>query len=194
MLKTSTRMLAACVISFLVSTALVACGVITVLRSGGSPSPPVSPPSSPHFASKQSARDAALITVAKYYAATQQIVNEGGVQPDRLDPYVTPRRKAEANERFAALRNSGPQPTGTVRIVRERLLAYTEPSTGRAQVELRLCLESANTGMLDAQQPGLTISDDFEWSVADVALLTSEGGGTTLHVDSEAPREDPFWC
>lgn len=187
MLKTSTRMLAACVVAFLVSTSLVACGVLTALRP-----PPTGPHS--HFESDQAAKQAAMERLPRYFAAVDAVMRDGGMRPDRVYPYVTPRHRANLNAVFEQMRSFGQTVSGATVISDEELMDYAENLRGEARVDIRVCLDVSGLRMLDAMGEEKTPASRYDRVPYEIRLTTSEGDGDVLYVASTRAREDLPAC
>lgn len=187
MLKTSTRMLAACVVAFFVSTSLVACGVLTVLR-------PVHTTPHAHFESDEAAEQAAVERLPRYFAAIDAIMRDGGMRPDRVYPYVTPHHRAELNAAFEELRSSGQTVSGNTVIADEKFLGYAESLSGEARVDIRVCLDVSGLRMLGAMGDDQTPIWRLDRVPYEVRLATSDGDGDALYVTSTHPREGLAPC
>ena len=170
---------ALCLVPFL----LMGCGASP--QSPGTAQPAETVPA-PVFASNEEALAAATTAYGKYIAMSDQISNEGGVQPERIAPFVTAGLLPDEMKQFVDLQTSSIHSTGLtgLRVISMQSARYESPQT--TEISLYVCEDVAGIDVVDSSGRSL-VSATREAVSGFVARLVS-GSNTQLVV---AGRD--FW-
>lgn len=165
-----------------------------MLLSGcAKPDPVVTPApassSKPLFASDEDALAAATKAYAAYLKMSDQIAQEGGVNPQRLSPLVTPEWLGKQIAVFDKFAETGNRQTGTTTFTVNRLQKVDDNGRGEATVVVYVCTDLSSTKILNSSGADVTPADvqttvPFEESF----VSTAERGAVLLL------SEDVVWA
>lgn len=162
-----------------------AVAVLAVLLVAGCvPGEPVITPEpdpgvTPVFASDEEALAAATEAYARYLEVSDQITAEGGANPERLEPYVTPEQWAEELAGMKEWSDSGNMSVGASTFDRVTLQQYTS-DPDLYQLTVYLCVDVSAVKVLDSTGSDVTRDDrinryplevGFEASAPDDVLI-----------------------
>lgn len=167
--------------------ALAAAGLLAVAFTGCTPgaaliSTPTPTVASPVFASDEEALAAAVAAYEAYAAASQQITDEGGEGPDRIDPFVTPSFAETVHAEFADFREAGNHYRGTITADTESLVEWYQ-SGNSASASIYLCRDVSRVRVFDPEDKDITPPDRQERVPTQVFVLSKTDSPTTLLVD-----------
>lgn len=133
--------------------ALAGCG-------GGQPIPtlPPTPSSTPIFASDEEALAAAEDAYRAYLEMSNLIANQGGVDPERIAPFVTGEYLGTEIQSYSPLSSKGLRTEGHSVMVHDTLQQASELA-GIANLTLYVCLSVEGVHVLDAQGEDVTPKD-----------------------------------
>jgi hypothetical protein len=148
---------------------------------GGDPIPtlPPTPTATPIFASEEEALAAAEDAYAAYSEMSDAISSDGGLDPERIAPFVTKaqfEREVETAEYFSS---RGLRAVGSPSVTYFELQQFSE-SAGVAEIVVYVCLDVSETTVLDASGADVTPADRepvvplevaFEGDEADALLV-----------------------
>ena len=170
-----------------IGAALAAIGALALVLMGcvGSPTPTQSPTPTeavPIFASDEEALAAALKAYELYAAASQEITDDGGAEPERIDPFVTEAFAETLYEEFAVFRESGTRYEGTITSDRESLVEWDQ--TGDlATASMYLCRDVSGVRVFDVDGVDVTPANRDERVPTHLFLVSAFNNPTTLLVD-----------
>ena len=133
-----------------VIAALVIAAMSGCLPSDPAPVRPLEPTAVPLFASDEGALAAAEEAYTKYLAASDQIAQEGGANPERLADYVTDDWLLEEADAFTRLADTGRRQVGTTLLRRAEMQRYDVASSGD-EVVIYACVDFGSSYFVDAQ-------------------------------------------
>jgi hypothetical protein len=142
-----------CLVGFIASAAL---GLSGCVPSAPDPRPNAVATSTPVFESDAAALDAATKAYAAYLAMSDTISQEGGANPERIAPLVTPEWLATEIGSFEDSAGNGNHQVGRTTFDSPRLQVSDESEDGVASVALYLCLDISNTRIADESQTDVT--------------------------------------
>lgn len=135
-------------------------GAVVIALSGcigGDPLPtlPPTPTATPIFASEEEALAAAEEAYAAYLEVSSLIANEGGVDPERIAPFVTEEQLPDELAAAEYYRSSGLYVVGVPTATNFQLQRHTD--TGESvEVVVYVCLDVSATRILDANGQDVT--------------------------------------
>ena len=141
-------------------TPLLAAGLAATLTLtisgcfGDTPSynPAAEPTTAPLFASDEEALAAAEEAYRDYYAVSDQILNEGGIEPERLLEVATQEVFEFESESFATFRDSGYRSTGETKLDSLALQSYdANAKEPESIVVIYACVDVSNVDVLNAE-------------------------------------------
>lgn len=143
---------------------------------GANPIPtlPPSPTMTPVFASEDEALAAAEDAYRAYSEMSDLISSEGGVDPERIEPFVSQGQLSQEMDAFAILRESGLRITGETTLevaeVQEVDLSGTE-----AQVAFYVCLDISESRVIDSAGQDATPIGRAARYLLEVVMTTVDG-------------------
>jgi hypothetical protein len=158
---------------------------------GGDPLPtlPPTPSATPIFASEEEALAAAEEAYAAYVEMSDLISSEGGVEPERIAPFVTERRFADELRGFNTLRDSGLRISGRATFEVIELQRATELD-GDFEVAFYACVDLSGSRVVNAQGADVTPTDREELLFSEVVVRTENGAlPLLLESDDQWPGE-----
>ncbi|MGL4338875.1 MAG: hypothetical protein ACRCSP_00415 [Rhodoglobus sp.] len=120
------------------------------------PQPSVVPPV---FASNDEALAAATEAYAAYLALDDQIGAEGGVNPERLEPLMTPKFFKKSLESYASSRERGIRTEGVSTFDSVKLTRYSDRVPGVAFVDIYVCVDITAVRLIAADGSDITSAD-----------------------------------
>jgi outer membrane murein-binding lipoprotein Lpp len=128
--------------------------LVSLLLSGCVPPQPVETPSpeasvTPIFATDEEALAAATAAYAAYLTVSDQIAADGGANPERLEPFVTPDQFATASSSFAVYVEKGLRSEGASSFDSVSLTQYDE-SSDVVTIDVYLCLDVSQVRAVDS--------------------------------------------
>ena len=161
---------------------------------GVAPSPIATPSptfSSPVFASDEEVLAAAEAAYAEYLAMSDLIAQEGGVNPERIAPFVTEQQLAVELDGFASLVEAGVTQTGISRLVSSQLQSRADLRQ-HAQMIVYFCVDFGATSFI--RQDGSKVDTRRAGDSVTVEAGLRTDGPTGLLVDSNTPLEEAEEC
>lgn len=156
---------------------------------GGEPIPtlPPTPSTTPVFASEEEALAAAEAAYAAYLEMSNLISSEGGVEPERIAPFVTEERLQVELRGFETLRGLGYRILGPASF--EVLgTQRVEQSIDEIEVVFYVCWDGSLSRVVDASGVDVTPSDRVDRTTLEVVLRADDGDSTLrLAGDEEWP-------
>ena len=175
--------------------ALIACSVAGCLPLDPGPLRTIAPTGTPLFSSDEEALAAAEEAYAAYLAVSDQILNEGGADPERIDEVVTPEISAIEKAGYLDLANAGLRTVGRTTFFGTVLQRFeAEPANGRDVVTVYLCSDVSGVDVLDAGGNSVVSPDRPPLTAFEVAFDLADGGVMTLVVSREEPWPDSGVC
>lgn len=173
--------------------------VAVVLLAGCVPGDPVitpepEPDATPVFASDEEALAAATEAYAKYLEVSDQITADGGVNPERLEPYVTPDQFVEELNAFRDLIDSSLRTEGQSQFDVVELQQYSDVGGGAASVTVYLCVDVTNVRVLSDSGTDITPSNRVDKFPLEVEVLVEAGGASAGRVARSAPWSGTNYC
>jgi predicted small lipoprotein YifL len=141
--------------------AAVVLGMLALSGCGGSdplPTLPPTPSTAPVFASEEEALAAAEAAYAAYLEMSNLISSEGGVDPERIAPFVTPEQLPDELDGLAFFVENGIRSVGAAQVTEVFLQQYNE-SGGAAEVTFYVCLDVTDVVILNAKGADVTPAD-----------------------------------
>ncbi len=145
------------------TTTLVGCSDTTRL-----PDPTPEATAEPLFASDEEALAAAVEVYEEFLAVTDQILQEGGAEPERLEPLVSPDLYESELAGFEDFASSGARLVGSSSITASELQQRSPGSDPDSEeVIAYFCVSSEDTDVVDAsgssiREPGAPVEYGFE--------------------------------
>ncbi|KRC61013.1 hypothetical protein ASE14_08665 [Agromyces sp. Root81] len=179
--------------------ALAAVGAVALLLSGctgGAPAPSPSPTadaSEPIFASDEEALAAAVEAYELYRVISGEIFEEGGVEPERINPVVTETFASTLREEFTALEDLGLRSVGTT-VVDTTSLVNLAVVDGRAEVSIYLCRDVSGTRIFDGTGSDVTPADRPLRVPSQAFFVSSDDDVRTLLVDGVEEWSGEDFC
>ncbi|GHF03886.1 hypothetical protein [Pseudolysinimonas yzui] len=169
----------------LVGTVALAGVLLLAGCDGGTPIPtlPPTPSATPIFASEEEALAAAEQAYEAYREMSDLISGEGGVEPERIAPYVTDDRLTDELRGFQTLREAGLRIAGEATFKVLDLQRYEEVA-GDAEVVFYACSDLSGSRVLDANGVDVTPVDRVDRLVLEVVVRTV-GGSKPLLLESD---------
>jgi len=109
------------------------------------------PSATPLFASEEEALEAATAVYEEYLAASNQVLEEGGSNPDLVAPYLSPEIFAEEAAGFQTLLSEGQSFTGGTRAIDFEFQQSSAPDPMEAEVQFYACVTNEGTVRLDRE-------------------------------------------
>ena len=147
------------------------------------PTLPATPTATPIFASEEEALAAAADAYAEYGATSDLIASEGGEDPERIEPFVTPERLPVEMKGFEALRDSGLRIVGSTTfevLDLQRVDSYGED----LEVVFYACLDLSASRAVDADGVDVTPANREDRLMLEV-LMRTVGGELPLLLESD---------
>jgi hypothetical protein len=139
---------------------------------GGDPIPtlPPTPTATPIFASEEEALAAAEDAYADYLEMSNLISSEGGVDPERIAPFVTEEQLEEEIEAASYLSENGLRVSGEIRATQLVLQQYHE-ADGVAEVAAYACLDVSNARAVDEAGVDRTPADRPDTIALEITII-----------------------
>ena len=118
--------------------------------------PPPEPSTEPIFASDEEALAAATEAYKAYLAMSDLIAQEGGVNPERIAPYVTEEWLGQEVAAFKELFDSGNHQTGNITMSVAQLQAHSSDVDGVGSVAAYFCLDFSASEVVTAEGAAVT--------------------------------------
>lgn len=165
-------------------------GLALLVLSGCLPQSPTvtptpQPSSTPVFASDEEALAAAEAAYAEYLRVSDAITADGGANPERIEPLVTPERAPAEAEVFAKFASRLLHTQGATAFDSGSLQVYAEDGIGRASLGLYLCIDVTNVRILDSSGSDVTPDRTNRLPLV-VAFETRSGNPNLLISGSDA--------
>jgi hypothetical protein len=140
---------------------------------GGDPIPtlPPTPTATPIFASEEEALAAAEEAYAAYSEMSDLISSEGGVDPERIRPFVTAERFDDELRGFSTLRESNLHIQGEATLEVLELQRYDEVG-GEVEVVFYACWDASASRVINSAGEDVTPSDRDDRLVLEVLVRT----------------------
>lgn len=153
--------------------AVVAAGMLLLSGCGGGdplPTLPPTPSATPIFASEEEALAAAEEAYAAYLEMSNLISSEGGVDPERIAPFVTEDRLPTELAGFERLQNSGFRTVGTSNFAFTELQRLDQ-GQGEVEVAVYACWNGAGVRVLNEEGVDITPADRVSELLLEVVLV-----------------------
>ncbi|WP_344296702.1 hypothetical protein [Agromyces neolithicus] len=167
--------------------ALAAAGTLALVLTGcvGTPEPTSTPTpteEAPIFASDEEALAAAVKAYELYAAASQQITDDGGTEPERIDPFVTPSFAVALHEEFAAFQESGVHSQGKITADHESLVEWSQEG-GAVSASIYLCRDVSEVRAIGPDGVDVTPEDRADRVPSQAFFVSDAKRASTLLVD-----------
>lgn len=177
-------------------TALVAAAALASL-TGCSPEPAVPPAPSaataePLFATDEEALAAAEAAFEEYLAVTNLVLQEGGVNPDRIRPLVSDKVWESDLEDAERWQNEGLRTVGATELESSTLQQTIRNSDGGVEVVSYNCLSNADVDVLNGAGESV-VSDDRSAAYLIEAVVSFTAAGEWI-VDDYRTVEEVAEC
>jgi len=174
---------------------LIACTVAGCLPVDPAPVPTIAPAGTPIFASDEEALAAAEDAYAAYLAVSDQILNEGGADPERIDGVVTSDIAAIEKAGYLELESAGLRTVGRTTFFGTVLQRFEAASPdGRDVVTVYLCSDVSGVDVLDFAGNSVVSPDRPSLTPFEVAFDLADRGEGMLVVSREDPWSDSGVC
>ena len=182
-MRTSFR-LAAVTLVFAVGLSLGGCA-----PDAPAPKPTASPSATPLFATDEEALAAAEEAYAAYLRVTDQVLSEGGSDPERLEAVVTgPQLETDVAE-MAEAASLGYRSTGTTQF--DQVVLQRVGTASEDAVTVYLCQDVADVDIFDASGRSIIAKDRRARSKFEVSFdAEKRGSSQELLVARQTPWED----
>lgn len=156
------------------------------------PDPVVTPAATssanPLFASDEDALTAATKAYAAYLQMSDLIAQQGGANPERLAPLVTPEWLNGQVDAFGKLTKSGNRQVGETSFKIDRLQQVSEDGPGQATVVVYVCTDLSSTQILNSTNTDVTpVGVQKVVPFVETFVTTPDSKGSLLL------REDTVW-
>jgi hypothetical protein len=143
---------------------------------GGTPIPtlPPTPSATPIFASEEEALAAAEEAYAEYLEMSDLISSEGGVDPERIAPFVTERRLSDELRGFTTLREADLRIEGSAVFDVIDLQRYDQIEN-EAEVVFYACVDLSGSRVINSLGEDVTPTDREDLLLLEVVLRTESG-------------------
>lgn len=158
------------------------------------PPPKSSPSSSPVFASDEEALAAATKAYAAYLKVSDQIAQDGGVEPARIAEYVTSDWLPNEIADFDELAHSGRRQVGFTKFDGMKLQEVVQRSAKSASVRAYACLDLSEAKLEDASGKNVTPSDLDLRASFEVNFLSSAPDPSVLVLAGSEPWSGTDIC
>ena len=152
--------------------------IVPVLAlSGCTPTPPPAvtapkPSSTPLFATEDEALKAATEAYAAYLKVSDQIASDGGLHPERIEPYVTPSQMKNETRGFALYSQQGRRAQGATSFSGARIQQFDSQS-----VDIYACVDFSGTQLLDSSGVDITPTDRSDRQGFELEFKVHRGSG-----------------
>lgn len=166
--------------------AVAVLGMLTLSGCGGGdplPTLPPTPSSTPVFASEEEALAAAEEAYSAYLEMSNLITSEGGVNPERIAPFVSEDRLPDELEGFQTYSDLNIHTTGNDVYEIVELQRIDESDAG-VEVVVYVCWDASAVRVLNADGADVTPPDRDVQDLLEVVLVTVDGG-LPLVLDSD---------
>lgn len=178
----------------LVLTGCAAPSARTGGASFGGAAPSASVSGSSGTPSSAAATLAAASTVySGYLAAMDAVSTDGGVQPERVTPFVTADLDLSVAVAFQSMRSEKIRTMGSTRITALTLVAY-HAGPRRTTVTLAACLDISSARVLDAVGADVTPANRADHRNYRVILIAGAEGAARLRVAEARPTPPDATC
>lgn len=145
--------------SLIATVALVAVLLSGCLPQQPTPTPTPKPRSTPVFATDEEALAAATTAYAAYLAVSDQIAADGGKNPERLEPFVTPEQLPDVLTSFNGYIARGLHAEGQSTFDSTALVQYEGGTQSSASIDIYLCLDVSKVRVIDESGADVTPAD-----------------------------------
>ncbi|WP_395638765.1 hypothetical protein [Pseudolysinimonas sp.] len=159
---------------------------------GGDPLPtlPPTPSSTPVFASEEEALAAAEAAYSAYLEMSNLISSEGGVDPERIAPFVTADQLSDELDGFAYFADNDIRSVGSSRVTRVLLQQYGEVQ-GDVEITFYACVDVSNVVIVDGGGNDVTPVDRDSLVALEVSMT---GDSDPLLVSDSDQWSDSQFC
>lgn len=176
---------------------MVALATATALLSGCAPAAPPAaepPPTSspPIFASDEEALAAAEAAYARYLAVSDQIAQDGGKNPERIDAVVTERFLPRAMEQLMEFSTAGLHALGNTRATSHSLINYVPDDAVGASITFYTCVDVGQVDVLD--DSGKSVVSTERPNVSPFEIRVVARSPEQVAVDSEEYWQGVNFC
>jgi hypothetical protein len=161
-----------------------------------SPSPPVSTPTiAPVLATDEAALAAAEAAYRGYIETADQIITEGGINPERIEQYATGPFANTEYDFYESIKQDGRRGTGTSTFSNMTLHRVKQDATaGKFVVVVTVCSDVTGTDMLDASGRSIVPADYDPTTPYWVGFFLADTSGTALKVADAGLAEQEGVC
>ena len=154
------------------------------------PTLPPTPSATPIFASEEEALAAAEEAYAAYSEVSDLIANDGGVDPERIAPFVTDEQLQNELDTAAYYRDHGIHSVGSVTVIKT-VLQQANESVGTVEVAVYVCLDVESVRVLDNSGNDVTPSDRDPITALEV-VLQGDAADSLLVASSDLWSDSSF--
>ncbi|MES2171526.1 MAG: hypothetical protein V4479_12525 [Actinomycetota bacterium] len=176
---------------------IIALAALTLLLTGCVPADPIVTPvpvpsATPLFATDADALKAAEDAYAAYLKVSDQILADGGADPDRIDAVATPAVAKSDGVSFAKYRAQGLHAVGDIQFSGASLESYT-PTAYESVVRIYVCVDVSETDVVDTG--GRSVIDPGRQAVTPFEIaFNPEPGSSSLKVSSHDAWTGKDFC
>jgi len=173
--------------------------IVPVLAlSGCTPTPPPAvtapkPSSTPLFATEDEALKAATEAYAAYLKVSDQITSEGGANPERIAPLVTPSQLKRDLQTFHTYQAKGYFSRGVTGFSRLRIQSYSALSNSN-EVVAYVCADFTNIRLTDSRGVDITPTDLESVSPLEVRFASARSAPPKLLLDRSEQWTGKDFC
>lgn len=138
------------------------------------PTLPPTPTDGPLFASEEEALAAATAAYEAYGAMSSVIAAEGGIEPERIAPYVTETRYADEVRGFERLRESNLRIRGESQATVLQLQRFDQFETD-VEIVFYACLDLTASRVIDESGRDVTPAEREDRLVLEVVMVSVDG-------------------
>jgi len=148
------------------------------------------PSSTPLFASEEEALDAARETYEGFLHTAEIIIEENGVEPERIDEFATPNVAGPEKDGFLNIATANKRVTGSMVLETTLLQAYRPDARGGVGVvSIYACVNVGDIDVLDENGNSTVSADRPDKTAFELGFDAYEASPTKLRLSS-----NPLWA
>jgi hypothetical protein len=153
------------------------------------------PSAAPIFESDEEALAAAEEAYGAYLAVSDSVLNEGGVDSERLLAVATEELYGKASEGFASFEANGWHGTGFTSFDSLELQSYfTDALPGEQTIAVYVCVDLSDVDVVDSNGISVVSDSRIDRSPYVVGFTTVNTGDPSLLVSSDEPWDGSNFC
>lgn len=175
-------------------TAVLLLALAGCVPTGAHPSASPSASATPVFASDAEALAAAEKAYAAYLKVSAEITSEGGMNPRRIDSYVTTQQAPREHDTYAYFSTNNFHTVGSATFSPPKLEQLAFDKAGGADVTFYTCVDASQVRVLDASNLDVTPANREDLTPLEVTLVSSEAEESRLLVAESSKWSGPGVC